>query len=253
VSAEQAEGERLRAVSASESRVERGCHLVSHFLIVFSGLCGRPHNLAAGCAGALIRVLRSDEAVANHALLGNQLWQEGMEDQTERGAGLRREVGARIAAAKIREFNSLGVVLGYRYDDSPVIVGDATQAPPRDFLKYVPSGRPGCLAPHAWLHDGTSLYDHFGQGFTLLVTDGSNEPDVGRAREAAQMADVPLQITRPLDGGLHDLYQARYALIRPDQHVAWRGNACPEDAMDLLLRVTGRVSARRHPTRQSVA
>ena len=32
-----------------------------------------------------------------------------------------------------------------------------------------PSAYPGCLAPHAWLADGSSLYDHFGVGLTLLV------------------------------------------------------------------------------------
>src|SRR5438552_1651359 len=54
-----------------------------------------------------------DEAVANHALVGNQLWQDGVEDATEAGARLRAEVGARIQVAKTREFNTLGVVLGY--------------------------------------------------------------------------------------------------------------------------------------------
>jgi hypothetical protein len=34
------------------------------------------------------------------------------------------------------------------------------------------------------------------------------------------------------------LYGAKRALIRPDQHVAWRGDAWPEG--DLLLTVSGR-------------
>ena len=36
-----------------------------------------------------------------------------------------------------------------------------------------------------------------------------------------------------------DLYECDLALIRPDQHVAWRGNSIPEDCSDLLARVTG--------------
>src|SRR5205807_383084 len=86
-----------------------------------------------------------DEAVANHAVLGNQLWTEGIEDAGETGTRVREEIGARIQRAKVREFNTLGVILGYRYEDSPVIVADGTEAPAPDFLNYVPSARPGGL------------------------------------------------------------------------------------------------------------
>ena len=190
-----------------------------------------------------------DEAVANHATLGNHLRREGMEDDTEAGAALRRDIGVRIRGAKVREFHTLGVVLGYRYDDSPVIVGDGSTAPAQDFLNYVPSAHPGCLAPHAWLDDGTSLYDHFGRGFTLLATDGAEGDDIDRAREAARAADVPLQVIRPQEKGLTDLYAARYTLIRPDQHVAWRGDKVPDDAENLLLQVTGRAARRQQEER----
>jgi hypothetical protein len=130
-------------------------------------------------------------------------------------------------------------VLGYRYEDSPVITSDGTDVPARDFLNYVPSARPGSLAPHAWLHDGSSLYDHFGHGFTLLITDGSDSAAADHLVEAARLLNVPLKTLRPTGLALADLYRARYALIRPDQHVAWRGNALPEDAARLLLQVTG--------------
>lgn len=181
-----------------------------------------------------------DEAVANHSTLGNQLWRAGMEDATDEGARLRREIGTCIEAAKMREFNTLGVMLGYRYDDSAVIIGDGTEAPTHDFLNYLPSARPGCLAPHAWLHDGTSLYDHFGPGFTLLVTDGADSVEIEHAREAARAARVPLQIVKPREKVLVDLYRARYALIRPDQHVAWRGNIWPQGVTNPFLKLTGR-------------
>ena len=180
-----------------------------------------------------------DEAVANHAMLGNQLWQEGLEDATDAGARLRAEVGARIQVAKIREFNTLGVVLGYRYDDSPIIVGDGTEPSARDFINYVPSARPGSLAPHAWLHDGTSLYDHFGRGYTLLATAGADPHALDRARDAAAAAGVPLKVIKPQEPGVKDHYQARYTLIRPDQHVGWRGNALPEQLGDLFARLCG--------------
>lgn len=180
-----------------------------------------------------------DEAVTNHGTLGHQLWREGLEDDDDRGTALRREVGARVASAKLREYNTLGVVLGYAYQTSPVIVGDGSEAARPDFLNYVPSARPGHLAPHAWLHDGTSLYDHFGKGFTLLDTEGGDEAGVEAARQAARAVDVPLQVIQPIEAALPGLYRARYTLIRPDQHVAWRGNAWPQDGAGLLRQVTG--------------
>ncbi len=188
-----------------------------------------------------------EEATTNHAVGGHQLWQDGLEDDNERGANLRLEVGARASVAKLREFMTLGVVLGYRYNDSPVIVGDGTEAPAPDFINYVPTSRPGHLAPHAWLHDGSSLYDHFGKGFTLLDTGGANASNTSgsdAARAAAQQAGVPLRVIHPRESGLPGLYATRYTLIRPDQHVAWRGNAWPDDGASLLRHVTGQAAPR---------
>ena len=105
-------------------------------------------------------------------------------------------------------------------------------------MLYVPSAHPGCLAPHLWLSDGSSLYDHFGSGFTLLVTDGDDRPTLGLATAAAKR-DMPLKVLAPANTRLRQRYEARYALIRPDQHVAWRGDAIPDDCDALLARVIG--------------
>ena len=181
-----------------------------------------------------------DEATANHKVLGNSLWRPGMEDASEEGAKLRSEVGAVITATKNREFMTLGVTKGYRYDDSPIVVGDGTPAPMPDYLNYVPSARPGSVAPHAWLHDGSSLYDHFGSGFTLLASVDAEPQAIDQARLAARKVGVPLTVVQPKEGAMTDLYRARHTLIRPDQHVAWRGDAWPADVASLLLKVTGR-------------
>ncbi len=176
-----------------------------------------------------------NEAVANHATLGGDLWQPGLEDDTEAGAAMRRAVGERVRLAKLREFNTLGVVRGYHYTNSPVIAHEAQPAPAADFINYLPSAVPGCVAPHAWLHDGSSLYDHFGSGYTLLDTrcsteNMSEEPPPESFFEHIKSLGVPLKVLTPGLPVLRDLYQARYALIRPDQHVAWRGDLLPEDA-----------------------
>ena len=184
-----------------------------------------------------------DEAVANHAMLGNQLWQEGMDSDDAAGAALRSKVGSRIQATKMREFATLGVTLGYRYDESPVIVPDGSPAPGHDFINYVPTSRPGSRAPHAWMHDGSSLFDHFGDDFTLLVSKEASSAAVDQARLQARMARVPLKVIQPSEAGIAELYPSRFTLIRPDQHVAWRGNAWPSTAVEILEKVAGRANS----------
>ncbi len=184
-----------------------------------------------------------DEAVTNHSMLGGQLYKEGLDDDSAEGAALRREVGARIQTAKIREFATLGVMLGYRYDDSPVIVQDGSRAPGSDFLNYVPSSRPGAVAPHAWMHDGSSLFDHFGDGFTLLANQDAPSEAIDQVRVQARKAGVPLKVIQPHEAGIAELYPTRFTLIRPDQHVAWRGNAWPQVAAGLFEQVTGRANS----------
>ena len=171
-----------------------------------------------------------NEAVANHAVLGNQLAADGIEAEGAAGELLRSEIGQRIQTAKLREFATLGVVLGYHYEDSPVIAADGTPAPQPDFINYVPSARPGHLAPHAWLHDGSSLYDHFGAGFTLLAARGVPADEIHATLRLAHQSGLPMTSVQPHEGGVAALYPTRFTLIRPDQHVAWRGNVAPSVA-----------------------
>ena len=181
-----------------------------------------------------LRTIR--ESVANYATLGNQLVRPGIEDPGPAGDAARREVGALVLATKNREFSTLGLVLGARYEGSPILVPDGSSAPPEDCVHYVPSACPGCLAPHLWLADGSSLYDHFGPGYTLLATQGAAGTEAAASEAAA--SGLPLKVLAPGDGRLEALYQARFALVRPDQHVAWRGDELP-DAKQLLDRASG--------------
>ena len=150
-------------------------------------------------------------------------------------------MGNEILRTKWREFRTLGVVLGYRYADSPILVPDGTAPPLEHPSDYVPSAVPGCLAPHLWLADGSSLYDHFGPGYTMLVTDG-HDPRIDVLVRAAAARPMPLTVVAPGDERLPEAYAARFALIRPDQHVAWRGDALPADPAALLDQVTGHAS-----------
>ncbi|MGG5823757.1 FAD-dependent monooxygenase [Falsiroseomonas sp. HW251] len=178
------------------------------------------------------------EAVANHSLLSGAFARPELEQDGPAADAVRREVGELIQSQKIREFRTLGVVIGYHYDGSPILVPDGTPAPPERVTEYEPSARPGCVAPHLWLRDGDSLYDRFGQYFTLLVTDTGASDEAGRLATAASRSGVPLSVVTPRDDRLRDLYGARLALIRPDQHVAWRGDTAG-DAAAILDTIRG--------------
>lgn len=182
-----------------------------------------------------------DEAVQNFSFTGRQLVQPGLEAPGPVGDATRREAGEIIQATKLREFNTLGIVLGTRYKHSPIVVPDGSAPPPDHFMLYAPSAHPGCLAPHLWLADGSSLYDHFGDGLTLLVTDGDADA-AGALLSAARDRHIPIKVLTPADDRLRNRYAARFALIRPDQYVGWRGDALPVDCGDLLDRLTGATS-----------
>lgn len=172
-----------------------------------------------------------DEAEANHALAPNQLARDGIEDDTREGQAIRDDVADLIWKTKQPEFFSLGVVLGYRYMNSPIIVEENPQTPWTKSIDYVPSAAPGSLAPHQWLEDGSSLYDHFGKGFTMLVLDPTAMPEAQGAKAQAERLAIPFHIFETSAEAVQALYKAPLALIRPDQHVAWRGDKVPERLM----------------------
>ena len=164
-----------------------------------------------------------------------------IEEDSAAGAAARARTGAFFDRFG-EEFASLGIQLGARYDGSRIVVPDGTAPPKDDPVIYVPSASPGGRAPHLFLgHDvsrgGASLFDRFGRGFTLLRLAGA--ADTSPLARAAQARGVPFAgYDVPVPQG-RDLYEANLALIRPDQHVAWRGDALPGDCDALMAQVTG--------------
>ncbi len=172
-----------------------------------------------------------DEAVANLSTLALHLVKPELEADSEDGAALRRQLGDALAKQRLREFRSLGVVLGYRYEDSAVIAQEPGVWPAAPPGVYEPSARPGSVAPHAWLADGRSLYDSFGAGFTLLGFGDAPAQAFEQAIADAHALSIPLATVRIDDPRVAALYERGLALIRPDQHVAWRGDAWPGRAV----------------------
>jgi hypothetical protein len=80
-----------------------------------------------------------------------------------------------------------------------------------------------------------------GPDFTLLRFD--QQIDVRDLVAAATRRSVPLQV---LDVPLpQPVYAEKLVLSRPDQHVAWRGNAAPADPQALIDRIRGAGQQRR--------
>jgi 2-polyprenyl-6-methoxyphenol hydroxylase-like FAD-dependent oxidoreductase len=136
---------------------------------------------------------------------------------------------------KIKHFAPIGVHLGTRYEGSPLIVPDGTAPPPMESASYTPTARPGHRAPHAWLADGSSTLDLLGRGFVLLRF-GNNPP-------RAEFPGLPLTVVDIDDERIAALYGRRLVLVRPDGHVAWRGDGAPADARAVADRVRGAESS----------
>jgi 2-polyprenyl-6-methoxyphenol hydroxylase-like FAD-dependent oxidoreductase len=179
-------------------------------------------------------------AGAQEAFLAPAFAAGDLDDDGPQGRELRAAV-ARALAVKDPEFHSLGLVLGYDYPDSPLVVPSGGPRPEPTVTSYAPSAHPGARLPHTWLPDGSSVYDLLGGEFTVLQLDLDADPRT--LVEAAARQGVPLRVVDlSCLPRLRGLYTAGLVLVRPDQHVAWRGDGV-EDAEALLAAVTGQVMA----------
>jgi hypothetical protein len=128
--------------------------------------------------------------------------------------------------------------LGYCYENSPICVADGSPPIPLETVAFVPSARPGTRAPHAWIAPGRSTLDLYGQGFVLLRL-GAAQPSGEKLSAAAARRGVKLRIVDLADPAIAELYQKPLVLVRPDGHVAWRGDREPDDALALIDRARG--------------
>ena len=138
----------------------------------------------------------------------------------------------------------------YGYEGSPICIPDGTPASDAEPPRFEPSTRPGARAPHAWLSDGSSTLDLFGDGFTLLRL-GDQPPDIGPLAQAAAARGVPLREIAIADPEIASLYERKLVLVRPDGHVAWRGDALPSDPAGIVERVRGAGASAPVPGRSS--
>ncbi|MCC6008049.1 MAG: FAD-dependent oxidoreductase [Rhodobacteraceae bacterium] len=158
-----------------------------------------------------------------------------IEDDTPQGEAARRAFGQVNYDVNVEQYCCAGLNFGYYYEGSPIIAEDGEAAPAYTMGHFTPSTVPGCRMPHVWLPDGRSAYDALGPFYTLVRSDP--ECDIGPLQGAAQAAGVPLQV---LDLPASPDLPEPLLVVRPDQHIAWRGHHLPRDPGLILARIAGK-------------
>lgn len=179
-------------------------------------------------------------ATTNMATLGPELADPRLMGTDVEFASARAVAAGAIQLSKRAEFHSLDVVLGTSYARSPIVVATEIDADADELIasagSYHPTAAGGHRLPHNWLSRHRSLYDLLGPEFSLVGrvrTIGGRELIAAAARRGIPVATVELD-----QHSTERLLGAPLVLVRPDQHVAWRG-AAADDPEVLLSTVTG--------------
>jgi hypothetical protein len=159
----------------------------------------------------------------------------GFEADAPAARAARAALGARATLDDLPQYRTVGIQLGERYEDSPIVWPDGTPCPPDSWDSYTPIERPGGRAPHVWLGTDHALYDDFGKGFTLL--DFGAPEEASRFALAASGLNMPLTVLA-LQPPNDSPYRSKLVLVRPDQHIAWHGDN-GADASAVIDRVRG--------------
>ena len=153
------------------------------------------------------------------------------------GERARKEFGDAYTEMMKNEWFTIGIHLGYVYENSGVIVPDGSPMPPAEVMTYTQTARPGSRAPHVWLAPGKSTLDLFGKGFVLLRFAG--RADTAPLQHVAEAVGMPLSAVDLDHAEAAQVYQKRLVLVRPDGHVAWRADRLPADCKRLVDTVRG--------------
>ncbi|MFF5077844.1 FAD-dependent oxidoreductase [Actinoplanes sp. NPDC000266] len=164
----------------------------------------------------------------------------------------RRAAFAEAKRSKDHSYHAHGMEMNQVYASTAVL--DEGAEPVRyerdPVLYFQPTSRPGARVPHCWVsRHGTrvSTLDLCGpESFTILTRARG-----GLWTTAAEKIDIPLTVVRIGPPGCEavDLYgtwaeiaeigETGCLLVRPDQHIAWRQTAAPDDpaaALEAALR-----------------
>lgn len=153
------------------------------------------------------------------------------------GEAMRARIGKEAYDLDVQQQCCAGFNFGYFYESSPIVAYDGEPHPVYSMGDFTSSTVPGCRAPHLWLGDRRSLYDALGPDYTLIRIDPT--VNVSGVVEAAAQCGVPLAVLDVDAPEARELYVRNLVLVRPDQHVAWRGDEEPAIPLDLIDLVRG--------------
>jgi 2-polyprenyl-6-methoxyphenol hydroxylase-like FAD-dependent oxidoreductase len=187
--------------------------------------------------------LRNRDASRRHNLVRveiGKLYDAAIFAEGPAGEARRRWAGNEIGRIGNHENESLGIEFGYVYRDSPIVMHDADSVPSDEPLTYRPTTAPGTRLPSVYLKDDQPLFDRLGPWFTIVNFGGH---DASGFVEAAAELKVPLKVLNLDEPEVAPIYGDDIILVRPDQHIAWRGGVTGDrrDAAAVLTHVLGRV------------
>ncbi|GAA3388137.1 FAD-dependent oxidoreductase [Cryptosporangium minutisporangium] len=179
----------------------------------------RPHNWRVADF-ALARARRAAATLAEIRRIGVP----DDADPSSQAQGRRTEIARRIDADRV---DAVGVTFDERYDASSVIWYEDGPEPDWRGDVYADDPRPGHRAPDGLIDPyGGTLYDRIGNNFALLVLSSDRTVEAAFLGEVAGRG-LPFTVIHLIDPEVRALYGADNVLVRPDQHVAWRGDALP--------------------------
>lgn len=163
---------------------------------------------------------------------------------SEAGVQARAAMASEFEVKVSRLYESLGIEIGYRYAGSPAICpDDGEDEPAYEEIRYLPTTMPGARLPSVFRDNGTPLFDQLANdGFTLLALGASVEEAVPM-EVAARAAALPLTVLQVEDSHIRGVLGRRFVLVRPDQHVCWRGDSIPADSSRIIDIIRGAASA----------
>lgn len=159
--------------------------------------------------------------------------------QSEAGADARHQIAKSFVINHGRMHGMRGAESGYSYAGSRIIRTEPDSVKEWDRNLYTPHARPGVRIPHTWLKDGRALQDVLGDWYSLLDLDGNTE--TYRLEAAFAAIGAPLTVFRLDEPHMRQVYGNSLLLLRPDLHIAWRGDSLPNDAEAMAALVTGHI------------
>jgi hypothetical protein len=133
----------------------------------------------------------------------------------------------------------LGIELGYRYIDSSIVIDEPGDGPDPNSFDYTPTTWPGSRLPHVWLDNGSAVQDLINPNcYTLVNLSGDLDLSEEFSREFEKLS-VPFEVLTISSDAAKQVYERDLLLLRPDMHVAWRGDSIPDDVAGIASTVTG--------------